>query len=59
MSDVYAMNKETGEIIPCTQAIKLYYSNHGCMESWTDEWIETNLECNIELSMPDFTNVLK
>lgn len=45
MNDEYAMNKETGEIIPATEAIHIFYGieNHGYMESWLDEWKLTGM----------------
>ena len=59
MKDVYFMNKETGEILPGTEAIREFYRNHGILEAWTDEWEETKLEVEgTELAAPDFTRIL-
>lgn len=59
MKDLYAMNKETGEIEPCTKVIHEFYKTHDCLERWTDYWEVTEIEVEeIELLSPDFTKVL-
>jgi len=57
MKDVYFMNKETGEILPSSVAIKDFYKTHGILESWTDLWEETNMETETEMASPDFSNI--
>lgn len=43
MLDEYAMNRETGELKPCTQVIREFYKTHGALEAWTDEWEPTGM----------------
>ena len=59
MRDVYLMNKETGELIPAQIVIRDFYKTHGFWDSWTDEWIETDIEVeNSFLPVPDFTKAI-
>lgn len=51
------MDKSTGEIIPATQAISLFYKTHNYKDAWTDQYIETDLETESELPIPDFTKI--
>lgn len=44
IKDVYAMNIETGEIVPTKQAIHEFYKTHKWYEAWTDEWQPTDME---------------
>lgn len=60
MRDVYAMNKETGEIIPCEQAISEFYRSHKWNESWTDFYTVTDIEVeNTFIPFPDFAKAIK
>lgn len=54
MMDLYFKNKETGELLPSSQAIYRFYESHGALESWENEWTETNIETGHELARPDF-----
>ena len=58
MKDVYFVNKLTGEMLPSSEAIRDFYKTHGALESWTDEWTETNEETGEYLSMPNFVNAI-
>lgn len=59
MNDIYLMNKETGELVPAHVVIKNFYKTHGYMDSWTDEWIETDIEVeNSFIPVPDFANAI-
>lgn len=54
----YFMNKETGELATYSQACKEFYkSPRGYLESVFDEWIETDLQSDEPIEMPDFTKV--
>lgn len=57
MKDILVMDKATGELIPATQAIKIFYKSHGILESWLDAYEETKLEAETELAAPNFSNV--
>lgn len=58
MYDVYLMNRETGELLPSSQAIREFYKTHNAMDNWYDEWIETDIPTGEYMSMPCFTSVL-
>lgn len=58
MKDEYAMNIFTGELLPCTQAIKEFYKTHGALEAWTEEWKPTGQEADSFLSAPDFAGAV-
>ena len=58
MSDIYLMNKETGELVPSSQAIREFYNTHSYKDSWTDEWEETDIPTGSHMSAPDFTGSL-
>lgn len=59
MRDVYLMNKETGELIPAQIVIRDFYKTHGFLDSWADEWIETDIEVeNSFLPVPNFTKAI-
>ena len=60
INDTYAMNINTGEILPCTVAIREYYKTHGYMDAWTTEWQDTGLPVDdIYIDLPDFTAAVK
>ena len=59
MSDVYFMNKFTGELLPSSEAIRDFYKTHGIRDSWTDEWTETKMETGEPLAMPNFANAIR
>jgi hypothetical protein len=59
MRDLYAMNNETGEIIPCEQAIAEFYKTHKWNESWTDFYTVTDIEVeNTFIAFPDFSKAI-
>lgn len=57
MKDLYFMNKETGELLPATLAIRDFYKTHKALDAWTDLWQETNIEAENDLDFPDFTKI--
>ena len=57
MKDELVMDNETGELIPATRAISIFYKTHKALESWTDAYTPTGLEATEELPPPDFTRV--
>lgn len=60
MKDVYAMDKETGELIPVEKVISEFYKTHKWNESWTDFYTVTDIEVeNTFVAFPDFTKVIK
>lgn len=60
MLDEYAMNKETGELVPVTVVIREFYKTHGPLDRWTDEWEPTGFPVEgLELSPPDFSGAVK
>ena len=59
LRDELWMNKETGEILPATLAIKDYYKTHGALERWTDLWENTGDYADTFISFPDFINALE
>lgn len=58
LRDELFVNKETGEVLPATMAIKDYYKSHGPLEAWTDLWEATGDYADIFISVPDFVNSL-
>lgn len=59
MKEPYLMNKETGELQPYSVASREFYSEpRKWDESVFDEWIETELLAESELSAPDFATAL-
>lgn len=60
MRDVYAMDNETGELIPCEKVIADFYKTHKWNESWTDFYTVTDIEVeNTFIPFPDFTKAIK
>ena len=60
MRDVYAMDNETGELIPVEKVISEFYKTHTWRESWTDFYTVTDIEVeNTFIPFPDFSNALK
>lgn len=43
MKEIYLMDKETGELIPASDAIKSFYKTHGALDDWTKYYEETSL----------------
>lgn len=62
MLDCYAMNKETGELLPASDAIKEFYNAPGRapLSNWLDEWepLENMPVFGSELSAPDFVGTI-
>ena len=58
MYDVYVMDKETGEVIPSSEAVRRFYETHPYCEAWTDQYIELDEETEIEIEVPDFTKTI-
>ena len=60
MRDVYAMDNETGELIPFEKVIADFYKTHKWNESWTDFYTVTDIEVeNTFIPFPDFTKAIK
>ena len=60
MSDIYLMNKETGEIKPSAQVFKEFYKTHGIFDSVFDFWTDTALTVDgTEIPFPDFAKAIK
>ena len=60
MKEPYLMNKETGEILPYSEASHEFYKKpRNYLESVFDEWKETEYESDKELEFPDFTRSVK
>lgn len=59
MKDELVMNKETGELIPATDAIYIFYTveKHKALESWLDNYELTGMKADKEISKPDFINI--
>lgn len=57
IKDELVMDNETGELIPATEAIRLFYQTHGIKEAWTDAYTPTGMDADNELPPPDFINV--
>jgi len=56
----YFQNKNTGEIVTYSQAMKEFYKvKRNCLESIFDEYEETNLLSNENVEMPNFLEVTK
>ena len=57
MKDELVMNKNTGELIPATKAIYLFYTveKHKALESWLDDYEPTGIDADNEITAPDFT----
>lgn len=56
MQDVYFMNKETGELVPGLDVIREFYKTHGALDSWCDEWQETDIKVeNSFFDAPNFS----
>ena len=55
--DELVMDKTTGELIPATEAIKIFYQSHKALESWLDSYELTGMEANTILTPPDFINI--
>lgn len=55
--DELVMDKTTGELIPATEAIKIFYQTHGALESWLDNYELTGTEADTILTPPDFINI--
>lgn len=59
MRDLYAMNNETGELIPAEKVISEFYKTHKWNESWTDFYTVTDIEVeNTFIPFPDFTKAI-
>lgn len=59
MRDVYAMDNETGELIPVEKVISEFYTTHKWNESWTDFFTVTNIEVEGSfVSLPDFSKAI-
>lgn len=58
MSDVYFVNKFTGELLPSSEAIHDFYKTHGALEDWQTEWAETTTETGKALAAPNFINAI-
>lgn len=60
MKDELVMNKETGEVIPATEAIHIFYTveKHNALDSWLDDYELTGRDADTDLPMPDFMNIL-
>ena len=56
IKDELVMDNETGELIPATQAIHIFYQTHGAMDAWTDAYTLTGMDADNDLPLPDFTN---
>lgn len=62
MSDVYLMNKATGELEASAKVFKEFYETHGIFDSVFDEWAETNIEVDgteIENPLQMFVSCVK
>lgn len=57
MKDELVMDRETGELIPATVAISIFYKTHKALEAWTDAYQPTGMEAENEISAPDFSKV--
>ena len=57
LHDELVMDKNTGELIPATEAIKIFYRTHGTLESWLDSYELTGMEAETTITPPDFVNV--
>ena len=55
--DELVMNKTTGELIPATEAIKIFYQSHKALESWLDSYELTGMEAETIITPPDFINI--
>jgi hypothetical protein len=59
MSDVYAMDNTTGELIPVEKVISEFYKTHKWNENWTDFYTVTDIEVeNTFIPFPDFTKAI-
>ena len=56
MKDELVMNKNTGEVIPATEAIHIFYTveKHKILESWLDDYELTGIDADNEITTPDF-----
>lgn len=60
LHDVYFMDRETGELIPGTDAIREFYKTHGPLDAWTDQFEETTIPVEDQfINIPDFTTTIK
>lgn len=57
LHDELVMDKTTGELIPATEAIKIFYQTHKALESWLDNYELTGMEAETTITPPDFTNI--
>ena len=55
--DELVMDKTTGELIPATEAIKIFYQSHKALESWLDSYELTGMEAETIITPPDFINI--
>lgn len=60
MKDELVMNKNTGEVIPATEAIHIFYTveKHNALESWLDDYELTGLDADNEIELPNFTTTI-
>lgn len=57
LHDELVMDKTTGELIPATEAIKIFYQTHKALESWLDDYEITGMEADTIITPPDFINI--
>lgn len=55
--DELVMDKTTGELIPATEAIRIFYQTHKALESWLDSYELTGMEAQTIITPPDFINI--
>lgn len=59
MRDIYAMDNETGELIPSEKVIFEFYKTHKWNERWTDFYTVTDIEVdNTSIAFPDFAKTI-
>ena len=55
--DELVMDKATGELIPATEAIRIFYQSHNALDSWLDSYELTGMEAETLITPPDFINI--
>ena len=62
MRDEYVMDRETGELIPATEAIRIFYTveRHDIRDAWTDKYTPTGLDVpGSRLEAPNFAGAVR